>query len=81
MSFILLLISWFHGFELALGIYLLFWIQKHQKQKFKVKLFLLRHIRIFSYVVILIFFLRIGMYAICGVVMKGKVPNYATISE
>ena len=42
---------------------------------------LLRHIRIFSYLVVAVFFLRIGIYAICGVVMKGKVPNYASITE
>ena len=39
-----------------------------------------RNIKLFSWVVIFNFFLRIVMYIVCGAVMHGYVPNYMDIT-
>jgi hypothetical protein len=41
---------------------------------------LFRNIRIFGYTVALNLILRIAMYSVSGVIMKGKVPSYASIT-
>lgn len=40
-----------------------------------------RHLKIFLYLTVINFFLRIVMYVITGVVMKGKAPSYMTITD
>lgn len=61
--------------------YLVLWIQKYQEQKPKVKITINRHLKIFLYLTVINFFLRIVMYVITGVVMKGKAPSYMTITD
>jgi hypothetical protein len=81
MSCVLLPFVGFHGNQYNLGTMLLLWVQVDKVEELKVSPHLLRNIRLFGYTVVLNLVLRIAMYAISGVIMKGKVPSYANITQ
>mgnify|MGYP006374792431 CR=1 FL=1 len=57
------------------------WFQVDKVKELKVFAHLFRNIRLFGYTVVLNLVLRIAMYVVSGVIMKGKVPSYANITQ
>ena len=56
-------------------------IPEHPVQELKVPIQVCRNVTLYNYALVVNLILRILMYIVCGVVMKGYVPTYIDIPE
>jgi len=75
-----ILSSWVFWIEYNMGHQFILWFSVDKVKEYKVSLIIQRNLRIFTYIIIINLILRIAMYIVCGIVMKGKAPSYAQIT-